>query len=114
MFSISTIIPTEINNVIIHEDLKSKLADNTSRSTMVPTLDGGTVLISSGVSESDRVMSLVARVTQDQSKKLWWIFNNQNLVLISCSEGVFLAHIKSIHTNSGELKMSIYIKGKEN
>jgi len=114
MFSISTIDPAKINNIIIQEDTSSKLAGNTSRSTLVPTLDGGSVLISNGVSESSRTMSVYANINRDQADALWWVFNTQNLIIISCSEGVFLGHIHSISTDLGKLKMSILIKNKEN
>lgn len=114
MISISTIESNDSGNIVIKEGVKTKLNENTARVTNVPTLDGGSVVIHSGTSRTDKVVLVTARVNKKQESQLWDLFYNNNYFLMAHQVDLYLVSIKKMKTDLGKLEMSIIIKNKEN
>ena len=114
MISLSkTELSTE-GNVILSKTEKSTINKNTARVVLVPTLDGGSVTIHSGVSESDRDVTIYSDISQEQERTIWSFFNSGAYLTMVCKEGVFFTSIKSLKTDNGKLEMKILILDKEN
>lgn len=75
-----------------------KLKDRSRRSSRVPTLDGGAVLIDSGASASDRNFSITLPqdLTEAEYNILRSMVDNLSQMLVTNDEGAFIAHPKSI------------------
>lgn len=114
MISISTIESNDSGNIVVKEDSKTKLNENTARVVNVSTLDGGSVVIHSGTSQTDRVILVTARINKDQEAQLWDLFYNNNYFLMAYQVDLYLVSIKNMKTDFGKLEMSIIIKNKEN
>lgn len=111
MISISTTSANPEGNVLIntHADFR----ENEARINRYSTLDGGVATIHGGVSDGDRTLSLSAKLNKTEMDKLWTIFNNETFILLSMSNGVYLASIKILRLNHGSFKSTIYINNKE-
>lgn len=116
MISLSTAEPRPdgVGNFIFNESPGSKIKNNVARVVSVPTLDGGSVIIHSGVSITDSVVQIKGILTKTQEDDLWNIFNNESFVLLASGNDLFFVSIKSLTTDDGKLVMSIIINSKEN
>jgi len=113
MISISTVTQNSDGNVILK--YRNDLRNNVARLSRYTTLDGGSYQIHSGFSDGDRTLDISdARISKDDSEKLWTIFRNETSVLVSLEDGIFLAGIKVLRLNNGLVDSTIYIKSKEN
>ncbi len=84
-----------------------------ARVSRVATLDGGCVIVHSGVSHGDRTFRIKTKINADKKAAIEYINENSVLVNISCSEGFFLGAISYIDTSTPDLTMTILIKNKE-
>ncbi len=114
MISISTIESNDSGNIVVKEDVKTKLNENTARVVSIPTLDGGSVVIHSGTSQTDKIILVKASINKDQETQLWDLFYNNNYFLMAHQTDLYLISIKKMKTDLGKLEMSIIIKNKEN
>jgi len=113
MISISTITQNATGAVIINENTISALNTNKSRVNRTATLDGGSVITHGGYSDSDRTLSISARISEDQVNTLWVIFRNETFVLVSFLDGLYRSSIQRLKTDNGDLSMTILIKNRE-
>jgi len=113
MISISSISidNNDYGNVIIKDYIDNR--ENQSRLNRYSTLDGGTVITHSGVTEGDRIIKINSSIDKSDSNKLWDMFKTETFFLISIPDGVFLSSIKSLKLEPGIVKATIYIKNKE-
>ena len=96
------------------DDGASELGKIDARVSRQATLDGGAVITHSGVSHGDRTFKIKTKINARQKAAIEYIQANSVLVLVSCSEGLFLGSISSIDTSKPTLNMTILIKSKEN
>lgn len=95
------------------DDGNSEFGKIEARVSRQATLDGGSVITHSGVSNSDRTFKIKTKINAAQKTVIEHIHENSVLVNISCAEGFFLGAISSIDTSTPGLKMTILIKSKE-
>ena len=113
MISLSTIDANLNGNVIINEDTSSKINTNTSRVTLVQTLDGGAVAVHSGTTDLDRNIQIKGQINSDQESILWDFLDNESYVLMAYKTDLFLVSLKALATDNGKLKLSVYIINNE-
>jgi len=114
MISISMTTFNTSGHVTIMDTSNCNFGKKPARVSRVATLDGGAVIIHSGVSHGDKTFILDSRINETQETAINYIHNNATSVLVSCSEGVFLGAISDLETYKGKLKATILIKSKEN
>lgn len=112
MISISMTTSDQNGSVIIPNG-DSDLTSFTSRVARQATLDGGCVIIHSGVSDSDRTFRISTVINESHKTAIDYINRNSSLIIISCSEGLFLGTISSLSFAGPKLSMTILIKSKE-
>jgi len=114
MISLSSVSANVEGNVIVKESTATQIYTNTARVKVVPTLDGGSVSIHSGVSDTDRPVVIKGDITKSQETKLWSMFQNEPYILMAHRTDLFLISMKSLTTDNGKLNLSIIITNKEN
>lgn len=112
MIAISTLTANVTGSVIL--PWTGDPRENTARVSRIATLDGGAVITHSGASDSDRTIYIRdLEISEDTADIIWNIFQTETKVLISISDGVYLAAIQTCKTNNGLLNMTILIESKE-
>jgi len=112
MISISTQATQDDGSVIFEENRKSELRVGYPRASRVATLDGGSEIVHSGVSEGDRIFRVYADLTEEEAATLWAIHNAGTLVHLSCREGFFLGLIQNLKLDNGALTLTFYVKAR--
>lgn len=99
--------------IAIPDQKKSIVNEITARVTTTATLDGGSVVVNSGVSDTDRMIRIKSTINRDIETMLWYMLKNFSS-LIFCVESVcYLAAIKSLKTDNGILNMRLFIISTE-
>jgi len=77
--------------------------EGSRRLSRTATLDGGAVITDGGVTDADRSFDFTAiQVPEDARETLWAMFQSQDLVHLSCPEGVFSGYLQRVKiTTSG-------------
>lgn len=114
MISISTIVADLTGSLVVMNTSNCNFSNRPARVSRSATLDGGAVIIHSGVIEGDRTFYLDCKISEDQETLINYIYGNSTLILVSCSEGLFLAAMSELDIRYGKLKATILIKSKEN
>jgi len=112
MISIATITQNTSGNIDFDELPKTTLYDASARVTRTATLDGGSSIVHSGFSDSDRTFSIYAIVTEVQAKILKSIHETETLINLSCVEGYFSGMIKKLKVDDTEMYIQFLIKEK--
>lgn len=112
MMSIS-MITSDAQGTVVFKEGTSTFGEQPARVSRQATLDGGAVIVHSGVSHGDRTFKINTKINAEQKALIEHIHQNSTLVLISCTEGLFLGAISTINTNNGTLTATILIKSKE-
>lgn len=114
MLSISMTTADILGNVIINSIAFSDIDNIKTRVSRSATLDGGAVIVNSGVSHGDRTFQISEKVLRSDAEKLKYI--QENSVSVSCStpEGLFLGVISETDYINGILRATILIKSKDN
>lgn len=112
MIGIST-IEADVNGAVIISGVHDFLG-LTARVSRTKTLDGGVHITHSGISDGDRTLTVQARVNRAQEETIRHIFKNHTFVHVSTPEGFFIAAIRQIRIDRGNVRMEIYINNKEN
>jgi len=100
-------------NVLIDEDLdKSKLGDQTARMSRVATLDGGGVLIHSGVSHTDRTIKVMAVVPAADEQSLQTMFTSETDIRLACRDGYFSGAIQRYNHDNGSIEIDFWPTAK--
>lgn len=110
MIAIATV---EAGSHVILDAIQNDTRKNTRRLSKTATLDGGSVIVDSGFSDSDRSFSFeFADIGPTSRDALWEMFQEESLVYLSCPEGVFSGVLESvdIENSTGKLKFSVLEK----
>ena len=108
MISISTQTASEYS-VILEEKTDSMVERFTRRVSRSSTLDGGSVYTDSGYSDTDRTITLVADVTEEQQSVLKHIIQNYALITVATKDGCFTCRPKNFSLDNGEIRIIIWI-----
>ena len=80
------------------------------RLSRTATLDGGAVITDGGVTDADRSIDFTAiQVPEDARETLWVMFQSQDLVHLSCPEGVFSGYMQKIKMSDSDVKVSFMV-----
>jgi hypothetical protein len=86
----------------------SRLREISRRLSRSATLDGGGVLVDSGYSASDRVLTVNARVTSAEQAILEYIAKNYTRVTVVTAEGVFSCGVSNLVTDNGDVTLTLW------
>ena len=112
MIGIATTTSNAAGAVILKEFTDSGKYDSTARISKVSTLDGGVVMVHSGVTDGDRNISVKARLSATDEGYLKDIYEDETLVVVSTADGCYLGGILNFNKNNGIVTISISIKEK--
>ena len=87
--------------------------DGSRRISRTATLDGGAVITDGGVTDADRSMEFtVAQVPEDIQNALWAMFQAEDLVLLSCPEGVFSGYLQRVKITASGVSIGFMVHEK--
>ena len=87
--------------------------DGSRRLSRTATLDGGAVIIDGGVTDADRSFDFTAiQALEDTLKTLWAMFQAEDLVHLSCPEGVFSGYLQRVKITASGVNISFMVYGK--
>ena len=113
MISISTTTPKTVSNIVFEERKSSKLSSFPTRSSRTSYLDGSCYINwTQSENDSDRTLTIRGNLTKEISDNLQSIYELNELVYLSCSEGFFSGAIGNFSINNGVLNMSFLVKEK--
>jgi len=112
MISITPLQPLGVPPIVLDELPTSKLQDSQSRVSRVATLDGGSVIVDSGMVEADRTLVVEARITEAQSAGLDVLRAQSALVNMSTPTGFYRGAIKGAVQDNGLLKLTFWVSWK--
>ena len=98
---------------IILDCLPNDIRQNTRRIAKTATLDGGSVIVDSGYSDSDRSLTFEAyQVPKTTRDDLWDLFQDQSMIHLSCPEGIFSGYLETVTIENAtvNLTFSVYAK----
>ena len=98
---------------IILDCLPNDIRKNTRRIAKTATLDGGSVIVDSGCSDSDRSMTFEAyQVPKTTRDSLWDLFQDQSMIHLSCPEGIFSGYLETVTIENAtvDLTLSVFAK----
>lgn len=108
MISLS-MISADTNGFLVFDEDKADIYDLDTRVSRQATLDGGCVIVNSGLWDSDRTLDITANFSEVQRETIEYIQRNAVYVHFSCVEGFFLGAI----SKSTRTKLTVLIKSKE-
>jgi hypothetical protein len=83
------------------------------RLSRTATLDGGAVITDGGVTDADRTMEFTtAQAPEDTRETLWVMFQSQDLVHLSCQEGVFSGYLQRVKITDSGVNISFMVHEK--
>ncbi len=109
MVSITPIDSGNASPFIVEELPSSSLGNLNSRVSRVATLDGESVIINSGVTESDRTITIEAEVTEAQGEALEAMRAQNPIVHMSTGKGFYYGAIEGISLDNGLLKLTFLV-----
>jgi len=113
MIGISTLTQNSAGHLVIHEKKSSTLNDLPARVARTKTLDGGVYINHSGVSDGDRTISVIARLSEADRARLVTIYKTETFIRVAIPDGVFQAAISSVRRSKADTVITILIKEKE-
>lgn len=113
MIGISTLTQNSSGHLVIHEKKSSQLNDLPARVARTKTLDGGVYINHSGVSDGDRTLNVIARLSEADRVRLVNIHQTETFVRVAIPDGVFQAAISSVRRQKADTVITILIKEKE-
>lgn len=112
MIVISTIEYDHDGSVFLNELPESDLDARPARVSRVATLDGGSVLVHSGVTDSDRKFSIEARTTEEVERNLGRIFGKYTVLNFASRSGFYTGSIELLNSVEGVFRLSFLVKNK--
>lgn len=103
----------DLNGHVEFEDGTSDFGGIPARVSRAATLDGGSVVVNSGVSHGDRTFTLKTEIDEQQRATLEHIQEAASLINVSCREGFFSGAISYVDAESPNLNATILIKSKD-
>jgi len=113
MIGISTLTQNPAGHLVIHENKSSQLNDLPARVSRTKLLDGGVYINHSGVSDGDRTLNVIARLSEADRARLVNIHRTETFVRVAIPDGVFQAAISSVRQQKADTVLTILIKEKE-
>lgn len=113
MIGISTLTQNPAGHLVIHEKKSSQLNDLPARVSRTKTLDGGVHINHSGVSDGDRTLNVIARLSDADRARLVNIHKTETFVRVAIPDGMFQAAISSVLQQKADTVLTILIKEKE-
>ncbi len=113
MIGISTLTQNAEGHLVIHEKKSSALDEHPARVSRTKTLDGGVHINHFGVSDGDRTLSIVARLSDADWSKLVTIHKTETFIHVSCQDGFYEAVISDVRRKNADTVINILIKQKE-
>jgi hypothetical protein len=87
--------------------------EGSRRLSRTATLDGGAVITDGGVTDADRSMDFTAaQVPEDIRETLWAMFQSQDLVHLSCPEGVFSGYLQKVKITASGVSIGFMVYEK--
>lgn len=109
MIFLSTAVGSLDGTVAIKELPDSDMKTNTARVLSAKTLDGGTVVSSSGTTVLDSELVISAYISKEIETKLWSLFYGFTSFIFVTGVSCYQVAIKKLNTNSGKLIMNLLI-----
>jgi hypothetical protein len=83
------------------------------RLSRTATLDGGAVITDGGVTDADRSFDFTTtQVPEDMREALWAMFQREDLVHLSCPEGVFSGYLERVKITASGVNISFMVHEK--
>ena len=93
--------------------LQNDTRQNTRRIAKTATLDGSSVIVDSGYSDSDRSLRFEAQnVTQADRDSLWAMFEDESLLHLACPEGLFSGYLEVVKIENAEVSFTFSVYSK--
>jgi len=108
MVSITTQASSEYV-VKIKENPNSKIKDFYRRVSRIATLDGGSVVIDSGYTDTDRTLTIEGRITEAQKTMLEYMIENYPLWNVSAKGEFFSCSPNRMTCDNGKLYLTLLI-----
>ena len=87
--------------------------EGSRRLTRTATLDGGAVITDGGVTHADRSFDFTTTQVQEVIREaLWAMFQGQDLVHLSCPEGVFSGYLQKVRITASGVSLSFMVYEK--
>ena len=101
------------DNVKFKENIdKSKLGEMAARVSRTATLDGGSVLIHSGVSHTDRTLKIRATIPAANEQSIQTMFTAETDLRMACADGFFAGAIARYNRNNGAVEIDFWPTAK--
>ena len=98
-------------SVKITYDSRTDLSNITRRTSKTATLDGGSAIVDTGFSDSDRVFAISAdKITLSLYESLRYLTTTYSLLICSCLEGCFTGPITDLSYRQGRLTFNFSVK----
>jgi hypothetical protein len=99
-------------SLVIHERMDSELDKYPARVSRSATLDGGAVIVHSGLSHGDRTLRIRADLSQTDAATLLTLHGAEALINIAMPDGFYSGAIERLDINKGQIDMTILIESK--
>ena len=87
--------------------------DGSRRLSRTATLDGGAVITDGGVTDADRSFDFTAiQAPEETIETLWAMFQAEDLVHLSCPEGVFSGYLQRVKISASGVNISFMVYEK--
>jgi hypothetical protein len=87
--------------------------EGSRRLSRTATLDGGAVITDGGVTDADRSFDFTAiQAPEDTLKTLWAMFQAEDLVHLSCPEGVFTGYLQRVKITASGVNICFMVYEK--
>jgi hypothetical protein len=87
--------------------------EGSRRLSRTATLDGGAVITDGGVTDADRGFDFTTtQVPEDIREALWAMFQREDLVHLSCPEGVFSGYLQRVKITASGVNISFMVYEK--
>jgi hypothetical protein len=93
--------------------MPNDIRQNTRRLAKTATLDGGSVIVDGGYSDSDRSLSFTAEnVPQTDRETLWTLFKDESLLHLATPEGMFSGYLETVNIENATVALSFSVYQK--
>lgn len=113
MIVIFTLTSNINGHLVIQEKKTSDLHDLPARVSRFKTLDGSAYINHSGISDGDRTLKVIAKLSEVDRTKLINIYKTETFVGVTIPDGVFRAVISNIKRKKADTVITIMIEQKE-
>ena len=98
--------------VVLNSD-SQLVKENTRRLSRSATLDGGAVISDGGVTDADRSFDFTAKQVPEETREtLWAMFQAEDLMHLSCPEGVFSGYLQKVKISASGVNVSFMVYEK--